>query len=350
MQVYYQVPAYIEPIVERLSKRNWLVHNFNLGEDDDLYNPSNYLHNAEFDSTKYILVLDLNIYQFLLNIVKKPVPKDTFRDAASLLVFCQVANIDIDPTFSVYEKVNYESENLADALPDLELFHRINNGDMDEFAKYALEFSDSVALNNTYSLDYEKASESLMKYRRLKEWDSLYLMMLSIIDINNNPDIPRRKKIKAFSDWMIYDFRRSLVAFIYAVVLFGDRPIKRMMKYKQNQSPESRRKAVSNMTWDLYIINQFFRKWTKKGENEEFLYASDDSAFCVLLREAIQVQIKQSLEPIMHYMNRGEYELSQSLLGENLNIPGRVYGSNEWSPEYRAKLIEKYENKLFSEK
>ncbi|OUR81957.1 hypothetical protein A9Q82_09125 [Cycloclasticus sp. 46_120_T64] len=50
-QVFYPVPAYLDAIVERLSKRNWLVHNFNLSEDDDLYNPANYLQNLEFDGT-----------------------------------------------------------------------------------------------------------------------------------------------------------------------------------------------------------------------------------------------------------------------------------------------------------
>lgn len=346
-QVFYQVPAYMDEIIERLSKRNWLVHNFNISEEGDLYNPANYLYNAEFDGTRYVLIVDLNVYQFLLNIVKKATPKDSSRDAASLLVFCQVANIDIDPTFSVYERVNYERENLVEALQDLELFHKINNGDMDEFAKLALGVSDSVALDNSYSLDHEVTGRNLMKYRRLKEWDSLYLMMLSIIDINHSPDIPRREKIKTFSDWMIYEFRRSLVAFVYAVVLFGNRPIKRMMKYKQNQSPEDKRRAVSNMTWDLYVMNQFFKKWTEKGNNEEFLYASDDYAFCVMLREAVQVQIKQNLEPIAHYMQRDEYEACQSLLGETLDTSDRVYESKEWSPDYRAKLIDKYEKKLF---
>ena len=115
-QVFYQVPAYLDDIVERLSRRNWLVHSFNLSEEDDLYNPANYLHNSEFDGTKYILTIDLNIYQFLLNIVKKTIPKDSFRDAASLLVFCQVTNITIDPTFSVYEKVNYDRSNLREAI------------------------------------------------------------------------------------------------------------------------------------------------------------------------------------------------------------------------------------------
>jgi hypothetical protein len=97
-QAIYHVPSFMEPVVERLSKRMWLVHNFNIENENDLYNPANYLYNAEFDKTRYILTLDLNVYQFLINIVKKKIPKENFRDAASLLVFCQVTNIDIDPT------------------------------------------------------------------------------------------------------------------------------------------------------------------------------------------------------------------------------------------------------------
>ena len=262
-------------------------------------------------------------------------------------MFCQVTNITIDPTFSVYEKVNYDRSNLREALPDLELFHNINNSDMAELAMYALEYSDSVNIDKSHSLNHEETESNLMKYKKLTEWDSMYLLMLSIIDINNNSSIPRRKKLEEFSNWMIFEFKRSLVPFIYAVVLFGNHPIKRMMKYKHSQTPQEKRRAVSNMTWDLYIMTEFFRKWTKKEKNEEFLYASDDNAFCSLLRDSVQVQIKQDLQPIKHYMNESEYDSSKRLLGETLEISGRSYDSEHWGSEYRAKLIEQYESKLY---
>jgi hypothetical protein len=347
-QVFYHIPPFIEPIVERLAKRTWLVHNFNIESDNELYNPANYLYNTEFDRTNYVLTLDLNIYQFLLNIVKKKTPKDNFRDAASLLVFCQVTNIDIDPTYPVYEKVNYNRENLSEAVSDLELFHNINNGDMEDLAKYALEISDSVSINMSCDFDRKKTEINLMKYKKLKEWDSLYLMMLSIIDININTSIPRREKLGVFSDWMIYMFRRSLVAFVYAVVLFCGHPIKRMMKFKPTSSPDHKRKSVENMTWDLYIMSQFFKMWTEKNKNDEFLYASDDNAFCSLLRNAIQVQKEQGLAPIKHYMNESEYESAVKLLSANEKDRGRAYTSTEWGPDYRAKLIAEYDNVLYS--
>jgi hypothetical protein len=71
-QVSYPVPWYLDEVVERLIKRNWLDHRFDI---EDLYNPANYRRNAEFDNTKYILSFDLNVYQFILNIKKKKIQK-----------------------------------------------------------------------------------------------------------------------------------------------------------------------------------------------------------------------------------------------------------------------------------
>lgn len=346
-QVFYQVPWYLDEVVKRLSKRNWLVHNFDMVNNEDLYNPASYLCNAEFDNTKYLLRLDLNVYQFLLNIINKEKPKDNYRDAAALLVFCQTANIDIDPTFPVYERINYDRNNLSEALPDLELFHNINNGEMDELAKYALEYESSVSLSMSHEINHEEMAANLMEYERLKEWDSLYLIMLSIIDINCNSSIPRKQKLIVFLKWMVSKFRMSLVAIIYAIVLFGDQPIKRMMKFKKSLNAEDKRHSVSNMTWDLYIMKQFFINWTEKEQNEEYLFASDDKAFCKLLRSAINVQKAENFSPIKHLMNHTEYEEVTKLLDVNCDTSGRVYNSQEWGAEYRAKLILDYENKLY---
>lgn len=345
-QVFYQVPWYLDEIVEQLTKRNWLVHNFNIVNNDDLYNPASYLRNAEFDNTKYLLRLDLNIYQFLLNIIKKEESKSNYRDAAALLVFCQTANIHIDPTFPVYEKINYDEENLLEALPDLELFHNINNGEMDELAKYALAYESSISLSEIHKLNHEEMATNLMKYKKLKEWDSLYLLMLSIVDINNS-SIPQRQKLSVFLEWMVEKFRMSLVATVYAIVLFGDQPIKRMMKFKKSLNIENKRHSVSNMTWDLYIMTQFFRNWTEKDENEEYLFASDDGAFCKLLRLAINVQKSQDFSPIKHLMNQSEYKGAIELLDLDNNTSERMYKSQEWGVEYRAKLISDYEKKLY---
>ncbi len=342
----YFLPIYVDEIISIVSKRKWVVHNFNLDNDDQLYNPSNYLHNSEFSGTKYTVVLDLNLYQFLLNIIKKDIPISKYRDAAALLVFCQMTNIEIDPTFSVYEKVNYDSSNLQEAVADLEFFHKLNNSEINSLAEYALGFSDNVSLNNSIKINHKEVGKNLVQYKKLKEWDSLYLMMLSIIDIKTDKSIPNDLKFQTFLDWSVHDFRMSLVAIIYAVVLFGRYPIKRMMKFKGSQNKEQKQKALHNMTWDLYLMKQFFHKWTSKEDEQEYFFASDDKAFCSLLREAIEVQKHESFEPIKSHLNKSGYDSAMELFNLDLKKVDRMYNSPEWGADYRLSLIEKYEKVL----
>jgi hypothetical protein len=344
-EMYYPLDV-SEEIVCAIFERDWLVHNFNTNKSNEIYNPSNYLHSA-FSGYNYTLVLDLNIYQFLLNSVKKEIPNKNYRDAVALLVFCQIANIQIDPTYAVYEKLNYNASNLDDALPDLELFHNINNSEMDKLAKYAIEFSDTINIKTSITIDYAQERDNLMKYRKLTEWDSLYLIMLSIVNIKYDDSIPANNKLPTFLDWTIRKFRKSLVATIYAMVLFGKKPIKKMMKFKTAQNTDERRRALWNMTWDLYIMNQFFRKWTGKTEKDEYIFASADNAFCQLLRSSIDVQKQESFDPLISNLTESEYKIAQRFLETDMNNVERVYLSESWKPEYRDSLIAQYENKLF---
>ena len=45
MEVLYTFPEYLESIIKKLIDRDWIVHNFNLVDDLEGYNVSNYLYN-----------------------------------------------------------------------------------------------------------------------------------------------------------------------------------------------------------------------------------------------------------------------------------------------------------------
>lgn len=343
---YFFLPAYIDDIAVSLVSRGWVVHSFKTDDNEDLYNPSNYLHNSELEGVKYTLGLDLNIYQFLLNSSKKDIPKDNYRGAVALLVFCQISNIELDPSYAVYEKVNYDESNLEEALSDLELFKNINNSDTEELAKYALSYKSSYEVATEHRVNHDEQREILTKYRRLTEWNSLYLILLSIIDIKFDKTIPAHKKLPKFLEWLISKFRKSLVGTIYAMVLFGKKPLKRMMKYDPKQSASERKSALWNMTWDLYIMNQFFRKWIGKDDTDEFFFASDDKAFCELLRSAIKVQQIGDFSPLIPYLSKSGNEVAEAFLNLDESSVDRVYETDEWCPEYREKLIKSYESTL----
>ena len=154
--------------------------------------------------------------------------------------------------------------------------------------------------------------------------------MLSIVDINCDSSIPRKQKLIEFLKWIVSNFRKSLVAIIYAIVLFGNQPIRRMMKFKKSQNAEVKRHSVGNMTWDLYFMKQFFKNWTEKEKNEEYLFASDDRALCKLLRVAIDVQKADNFSPIKDMINHIEYEEVTKLRDSNCDTSKRVYNSPEW--------------------
>ena len=120
-EVFYLFPPETQMIIERLSFRDWIVHNFHLRDSQSFCSPRDILYNIDINDVTYTVYLDTNIYQFLLNSYKRK-PNENFRDAVSLLVFCQLCKIQIDPTYAVYEKINYSNHRAPEAIKDLNLF------------------------------------------------------------------------------------------------------------------------------------------------------------------------------------------------------------------------------------
>lgn len=51
----------------------------------------------------------------------------------------------------------------------------------------------------------------------------------------------------------------SFVMIVYAAVYFGNSPLRRMMKYKKSDTIDNRKSAITNMTWDLYLLDKFLK-------------------------------------------------------------------------------------------
>lgn len=229
-EVFYVIPAETQLIIERLLVRDWIVNNFNLRDGQSFYSPGDILYNVDVEDVIYTVYLDTNIYQFLLNSYKKK-PTDTTRDAVSLLIFCQLCNIQIDPTYAVYEKINYTSNLAPEAIKDLNLFHKINNSETDSLIAYALGDAEGYPLGYHPGVEIDVMEKALTNYSRLTEWDSMYLIMLACVSISMKR-MSRKDKLKSFANWMLREFRRSLVGYIYAIIYFSQRPLRKMMKYR----------------------------------------------------------------------------------------------------------------------
>lgn len=339
----YNFPIETNEIISRLKSRDWIAHAF---KTDDFFQPSEISFNVDENNVSYSLVLDTNIYQFLLNSAKKEA-KDTSRDAIGLLVFCQICDIQIDPTFAVYEKINYQNEKASEVVSDLSLFQKINNSDPFDLIPYVMGKIDTYKLGNHGGLDEETLVKGLTKYERLIEWDSLYLILLACISISQN-GLGHRKQLEEFFLWLLKKFRQSFVGIIYAALFFSERRLKRMMKFNSSHSSEERKRQLHNMTWDLYIQNTFFRKWKDKEPNSEFVYATADKAFRDLLKIGIEVQIAQNPEPLKKLLTPLDYENICRIWEIEVPMEERIYMSEEWTPEYRTQLISEFEKELLS--
>ncbi|MCG9736565.1 hypothetical protein L1D32_00070 [Shewanella insulae] len=346
MDALYTYPSYLEDIIESLMERNWLVHNFDNVDDSEIYNFASYLYNKQVNAVTYTIYLDLNIYQFILNAFKKSQPKQEFRDAIALVVFCQFAEIELDPTYAVYEKINYRDDDqvLNEIVSDLELFHRINNINNSSMVEFALGRIDTIVPATTYVMNSNVTKQNLTRYRRLREWDSLYLIVVYVIYISQQPNFNRLDKLTKVVEWMITEFRLSLVGITFAAIYFSEKPMKRMMKYKVSDDPCSKQRSAFNMTWDLYNLNRYFRMWTERVPEQEGIFASGDKVFNAVLRKSIKVQQSSCMDCFKDFLPHDVVSYLEKITlhpSENFN---RVYDSPDWSPSYRDELIRKYED------
>jgi len=341
--ILFYLPIKFEKIVNILKSKDWIIHNFNL-DHDNIYIPDGFLYNTNIENIQYTLYLDTNIYQFLLNSYKK-IPNENNRCAISLLVFCQVCSIQIEPMYAVYEKIDYRKERALDVIHDLNLFHKINNSPTDSLIDYALSERDTYDLGFHDDIDSPTLEKELTKYSRLTEWDSIYLLILVCVSISLE-STSRKEKLHKFVHWMVKYFRKSFVIFIYATIYFSERRLKKMMKYKNTDSCEKQKKQLFNMTWDLYIANQFFHLWVSENKNSEFMYASDDKSFSFIMRMAIKSQINENIDPLKNMLSKKDYQIVIDAWDHDIPDEERIYQSEIWTPDYRSSQIKIFEDKL----
>ncbi|WP_157257214.1 hypothetical protein [Methyloversatilis discipulorum] len=337
------VPQYYPEVVSIVRKANWLIHNFS-GEAVDIYNAVDYQHNHHVEGINYRVIVDMNCLQYLLNIVRRPKAHELSRVTAAYLTFFQIADIELDPTYAIYEKINYSDDRADEAISNLELFRGIDNHSLEELAAYALGYEHQLSVRPVISDNRESLRKRLLQYRRLTDWDSLYLCILAITNVATDPSVPRSKKTLKFVNWCISEFRISLSALVYAAALFGKFPAKKMMKYKPQMLRAEKLSMLRNMTWDLYYIDRYMKSWVNKEERSETMMLSADAGLRLTIELAVACQLAGGLDPLRPHL---EHEL-QAVEDASINKHGaaRAYKSEQWSSEYRDNLIRKYESEL----
>jgi hypothetical protein len=340
------LPDYYIEVARRLHAADWMVHNFRDADAPSLYNPANYLYNNEFEDTKFVANIDLNVLQYIVNCVKKPNQNPSYQDACALLLFCRYANILIEPSLALYERINHGRGNVEEALDDLTILRALDNLDPDRLAQYMLGNPLALEAVDLPVLDRAGIRDGLTRFERLTDWDSVYVLVLGAVCTFLDGNVQPANKFEYYLNWMIREFRLSLACIVYAIRLFGRMPLPKMMKYSESLSPSDRRKALCNMTWDLFLVNQYLKNWADPRKTREEVFFTQDKVVKELLRMAISVQYAEGVEPLLRYLRVSEALRCRELIDSANSRDGRVYRTSVWSPSYRDSLILKLESGL----
>lgn len=345
--LYMSITPDMGNIIDRLKERKWIISFFDTTEDK-IYNPAIYRYNVECDNCNYILVPDRNIISYILDSSNEKRVSQNSRDAIGLILFCQIANIVIEPNLAMHEYISFNKDNIEKALDEIELFRNIDSYSDEAIMDYAMGRIDYLPNVKPLKIDERvELSDEISKITWLKEWDYFYLVVLKLISINKL-DINNETKRFEFINWMSNEARLSTVAFIYSMYLFSRNKVRGMIKYKENDSHETQRAAVKNMTWDLYYINSGLRLYQSKKENQEYVFVSNDNVLKMVFGKLVQVAYKE-LDAIKDLFTHKEFLGVKGLYEFTKTNPKSAYRLRKWSNERRQMLIAELEEELFKE-
>jgi len=250
---------------------------------------------------------------------------------------------------AVFEKINYDTSILEEALEELNLFYKIDNTrDVQSLVDYANGLRDNFELDagEISTEEQHKIRNWFDEHDMLTEWRSMYLIILEIVSLEIS-ETAALQKVTDFATWSHSEFRYSFVGTIYACILFSRNRFRKMMKYRKDETSENKRKAINNMTWDLFGINYYFRQWTGLSENTELLLATSDKVFSKVLNIAIEVNKTSDLASLAKFLDPREMVFVEVI--DNISsseLPREFEGEFFRVPNQRQLLIDKLERIL----
>ncbi|MBS1612995.1 MAG: hypothetical protein JST49_09260, partial [Bacteroidetes bacterium] len=283
-------------VIRTLEDKNWLITFFPI-TDQGLYNPVSYVHNKFFEDVSYTLIPDRNIFSYIVDSSKDKRATDNTRGAACLILFCQWAEINIEPNMSIYEYIDFDKKKIAKALDEIEIFRTVDNYSEEQILQYALGEIDYIPFSKVVeNKNRKEMSDDFHKQNFLDEWDYFYLIALKAVSINKLT-MDNAFKRKEFIYWMSNEARMSPVSFIYSIFLFSENRLKGMIKYKEKDTPDKKKLSITNMTWDMFFVNNCLRCCQQKQQNEEYIFASNDKQVKLLLKVLAQILISGNIAP-----------------------------------------------------
>lgn len=186
----------------------------------------------------------------------------------------------------------------------------------------------------------------------LEHFDNYYLLVLKTTHIYSKKDEQYLDGFSELIDWMQNEFVFSTIGIAFALNIFRQKKLPKMMKYKQKHTIKERKSDLINMTWDLYVMYDFFHRLNNKESNIEYLVVSADKFFRAVLKTSINIYSLESINNIKMFVDKNDYALVDCFI-QNYNPKNnnRIYNklsNDDERIKHKRKLIEELENILLS--
>lgn len=341
------LPDGMEKVIDILTNNQWLKSVIN--EEKELYNPANYIYDKEVFNKEHSIIIDTNIFSFIINSYKPKNIQQKHREAIALIAFCCYTEIQINICIPIYEIINYNKDKQKEALEKLELFYKIDNSVPETLIDFALAKRDDYVIDEArdVSKSINKVVEWYNNYEMLVEWRSTYLIVLKITELDSLK-IDNIKKFELFMNWQHSEFRYSMIGTIYSMIMFSNLRIKGMMKYKTNtESSEEKRHQIKNMTWDCYFMIFLYRKPGEKTIKNN-LIATDDKVIKDLVTLLVEINSNGFEHFAKNHLSKQDSELLNIYHKITKSDTERKFKDGSFEDEnHRNNLIAGLENKLF---
>ena len=343
-QLFLELPNDFVEIIDQLIAEDWLFSYFPISREEH-YNPANYLLAKEISGTQYKIVLDRNIFRFIISSATSNSPTTKNRSAISLVSFCQAAEIQFEPNLAIYERYLPYKNDIDFSLNELRLFHAIDNAPADELIDFAVSRTNKLYINQENSPSYEDVKEKIQRYDWLANWRSLYLIVLKAVLIDFTL-LSSTEKVDALSKWVLRQFRLSLPCMVFCIFLYSSVRMRKMNKVKKNASIDQKLRQLYNMTWDLFFIDKFLHYLLEQSKEYEVIVATDDKATKKVLNAVLHIQRNEDFNALKDFLPQRDHCLISTFLENSNTISNRVYGTNDWNFNHRESLISELENEL----
>ena len=249
-------------------------------------------------------LIDLNILKDILSVARPGDRRspEARRLGAAFIVFCQCANISIDPAIALHESPKSWRD-------ELQLFRSIDNAETTDLVKVALGELEQIPISCLQDIQIEDLPRAMPE--RLRGHAALQTAMLKIALIGRTRETTSRK-LENFLNWSYHEYLFSREALHLALFhLTGNSPYP-ILKKTGAQSPNDRMAALDNAVWDLMLV----RNWVQSvGEqatlNRIWILCSRDKGLQLLARE-------------MMIANAGDGDIAKHLEGMFIGACGQL--------------------------